>query len=174
MSKLKPRKKLITHSKLCDLIIDSDLQFVDEVCYGEDEVPSEELLKEFIRADSDVRYINSQAYITNYLDPQLNWYNFVSTEKQMLKLQSVEVNWDIIADYINHQLTYTEFLHTAYWNGISNSIKANSNFKCELCGSKYKLNVHHKTYKHHGYELQHMEDLICVCEDCHKNLHNIK
>lgn len=37
------------------------------------------------------------------------------------------------------------------------------------CGSRHKLEVHHKTYERFGREL--LSDLVCLCEDCHKAVH---
>ncbi len=43
--------------------------------------------------------------------------------------------------------------------------------KCVNCDSKEKLEVHHTTYKHHGDELNHLEDLETLCHDCHEGWH---
>lgn len=68
-------------------------------------------------------------------------------------------------------LPYQDFLHTPYWDAISAEIKRKANYKCSLCGSSSALNVHHKTYAHHGNEFYHLEDLICLCKDCHYKFH---
>ena len=33
------------------------------------------------------------------------------------------------------------------------------------------LQVHHKTYLHHGKEVFYLEDLIVLCDNCHHNEH---
>ena len=43
-------------------------------------------------------------------------------------------------------------------------------FKCQLCGRKGDLNVHHNTYNSRGNE--NLKDLIVLCKDCHTKFHN--
>lgn len=70
-------------------------------------------------------------------------------------------------------MKYEEFLQTDYWKLVSEQARINAHYKCQLCGCKdKKLNVHHNTYEHRGEEFKHMEDLICLCEDCHNFYHN--
>jgi len=69
-------------------------------------------------------------------------------------------------------LEYSNFLKTPYWDAISSKKRASAKFRCELCGSGGITNIHHKTYKHHGYEYYYMEDLICLCKECHEKFHD--
>ena len=70
-------------------------------------------------------------------------------------------------------LKYSEFLNTPYWDAISSEIKRKSKYKCKLCGkNNTALNVHHRTYEHHGLEFFYMEDLICLCQNCHTKFHD--
>lgn len=68
-------------------------------------------------------------------------------------------------------LKYDEFLKTRYWMSISRFVREKSG-KCEECGSTENLHVHHTTYVHHGCEHQHLEDLKCLCKDCHLKTHH--
>lgn len=43
---------------------------------------------------------------------------------------------------------------------------------CGLCGSKFNLHVHHKTYK--NLYRESMADLMLLCETCHKTAHSHK
>lgn len=88
------------------------------------------------------------------------------------------VDWSQVCDYILDSLTYDEFLSTEYWEIISYYVKITRNFTCESCGKRIlimsKLNVHHKTYDHHGEEHRPEiieNDLSLLCEDCHKEYH---
>ena len=67
-------------------------------------------------------------------------------------------------------MPYNEFLLTAYWRIVSEEVKRRRG-ECEICGSKEHLQVHHKTYEHHGYEHMHPEDLQCLCDKCHLKVH---
>ena len=46
---------------------------------------------------------------------------------------------------------------------------------CENCGSKKNLVIHHLIYKD-GYNAwdYSVKDVVCLCNNCHKKIHNIK
>ncbi len=69
------------------------------------------------------------------------------------------------------KMPYDEFLKTNYWGIISEQRKNAARRKCDQCGSFYQLNVHHKTYKHRGYEIEHFGDLVVLCRSCHGARH---
>ncbi len=46
-----------------------------------------------------------------------------------------------------------------------------SGYKCENCGSKEKLQVHHKHYKSFGDEMPW--DLMVLCKACHEDIHYV-
>lgn len=71
-------------------------------------------------------------------------------------------------------MPYSEFLKTPYWKAIRAYVKDKAGNKCSICGSKTRLQIHHKTYAHHGDELHHLQDLVCVCEKCHNQIHKIE
>lgn len=69
--------------------------------------------------------------------------------------------------------SYKDYLKTYDWNETRKVVLKETNYKCQLCGAKnVKLNVHHNTYENIGNE--HREDLIVLCDDCHKKFHNIE
>lgn len=69
------------------------------------------------------------------------------------------------------QMPYHLFLETDYWNTISGYKKYVSKFTCSKCKSKKRLQVHHTTYEHLGFEYCNMNDLIVLCDKCHKKEH---
>ena len=69
-------------------------------------------------------------------------------------------------------LEYRDFLKTPYWDAVREKIRRRDRFMCCLCGSKLGLRVHHKTYEHHGREADYLQDLLLLCENCHKKFHN--
>ena len=69
------------------------------------------------------------------------------------------------------KLSYEDFLFTWYWRTISNFLRKTDK-KCKLCNSIENLLVHHKTYSHHGDELHHLNDLVVLCDKCHKKVHD--
>jgi len=117
---------------------------------------------------------NTNNYIDIYLNPERIWNKGVKNWGKMNEIK--KINWcdkDVIANYIKG-MPYNEFLQTLYWKTISEKVRISSGFKCKLCNSNKHLSVHHRTYDNHGYELDHMEDLICICQECHSKFHNIK
>lgn len=71
------------------------------------------------------------------------------------------------------RMPYKTFLCTPYWKIIAAYEKYEAGKKCALCGSTKMLNVHHKTYEHHGNEAFNLDDLVTVCRECHKAIHGI-
>lgn len=78
-----------------------------------------------------------------------------------------------ISKYIK-SMRYEVFLRTTYWKIIADYVKKKAKYRCQLCNSESNLSVHHRTYRNHGDEINHLEDLICICNDCHKKQHDKK
>lgn len=68
-------------------------------------------------------------------------------------------------------VTYNRFLKTDYWSDVRERILARDEYVCQMCGSEKSLVVHHKTYKHHKKEAEHLEDLVTLCNACHNEWH---
>jgi hypothetical protein len=105
------------------------------------------------------------------LNPDSKWNEGVKRYVKINELNNYFIDDDDISEYIN-EMNYQDFLKTPYWKAISEKVRYKSGFKCNLCGSNKKLNIHHRDYTHHGDELHHMGDLICLCEECHSKFHD--
>lgn len=68
---------------------------------------------------------------------------------------------------------YDVFLNSNYWKYVRDLKIATSGGKCQICGCRKGLNVHHNTYAHHYNEHLHLEDLVVLCSKCHEKFHNI-
>ena len=68
-------------------------------------------------------------------------------------------------------LPYQQFLNTEYWQLIRKAAIHNADYRCEMCNTSNRLEVHLLTYKHRGYEFRHMEDLTVVCHSSHASHH---
>lgn len=68
---------------------------------------------------------------------------------------------------------YDFFLKSAYWQKIRTAVFDRDDNKCVMCGSTEAIQAHHKTYAHHGDEMDFLEDLITVCTKCHRKIHGI-
>ena len=73
---------------------------------------------------------------------------------------------------------YTEYAKSKHWKRVRTQ-KLKEQPQCYICGKKKtpkvktKFNVHHKHYRNLGHEnLQ--EDLVTLCEPCHKFIHKYK
>jgi len=115
---------------------------------------------------------STQNYINNYLNENNGWKKDIKFSVKWDSIRMFNVNIDEIAKYIK-SMDYYEFLNTLYWKTISAKKKRQSNFKCQICNSNNLLATHHRNYEIRGYELQNMNDLIVLCNDCHKKHHEI-
>lgn len=118
------------------------------------------------------RVYTTNMFITNYLNPECswnippkNWYRALCSE-----YHSWFIDTKAIKDFIS-SMDYKDFLQTPYWKAISMHVRYKSGYKCQVCNSKKFLNVHHRSYKHHGEEINHLEDLIVLCNNCHSTFH---
>ena len=71
----------------------------------------------------------------------------------------------------NRKDCYSRFLQTKRWKKKRNNI-INEKKVCEMCGSSFYFNVHHKDYIRIGDELN--KDLQLLCHNCHQIVHNKK
>ena len=75
---------------------------------------------------------------------------------------------------------YEKQLKTKEWRAKREKILKRDGYKCAYCGSKSKLNVHHKYYnlypngKHVNAWDYPDYALITLCESCHKKVHETK
>lgn len=72
------------------------------------------------------------------------------------------------------RMEYKDFLRTRYWQLVSLQAKHDAGWKCETCGRRYNLEAHHLDYTKHGYEMYHVDQLKCLCDRCHHQIHLAK
>ena len=71
--------------------------------------------------------------------------------------------------WILGDMTYEKYINSWQWKDKSDYVKYLRGNKCEKCGSKKKLQVHHLNYKSIGNEGD--EDLMLLCNKCHGGEH---
>lgn len=64
---------------------------------------------------------------------------------------------------------YNEYVGSTEWEQKKRDLFAERPRRCERCGEKKDVEVHHATYQRLGHEL--LDDLIILCEPCHKREH---
>ena len=67
-------------------------------------------------------------------------------------------------------MNYNVYLQGEHWKLMRRLRREVDNEKCAVCGSRDKLNVHHKTYERIGAEK--LGDLITLCYECHGKYHD--
>ena len=73
---------------------------------------------------------------------------------------------------------YEKLLKSDYWKGYSYSLIKERNFTCQDCGRRFynernKLQVHHLVYRDVNPWSYNPDELIVLCEECHKKRHGI-
>lgn len=66
-------------------------------------------------------------------------------------------------------MNYLKYINSDNWWKIRNARVEFDNFKCQHCGFKYELQVHHKTYDRLGDEC--LDDMVTLCPRCHNDEH---
>lgn len=69
------------------------------------------------------------------------------------------------------EMKYSSYLQTEYWKQVSAAVKTRAKYKCQLCNSPHDLNAHHRTYEVLGREMEHLDELVCLCHRCHSLFH---
>lgn len=65
---------------------------------------------------------------------------------------------------------YKDYLKTDHWRDARSRALKRAGYKCQLCGCRGNLQVHHNNYKNIWHEKD--GDLIVLCWKCHKKIHN--
>ena len=84
------------------------------------------------------------------------------------------MTWKCLREYLaEHKTTYAEYLDTEHWKTTRKRFWESKlhNGACYSCGSKEKLQVHHKTYRRIGKE--RLTDLCLLCDECHGRTHEL-
>jgi len=77
----------------------------------------------------------------------------------------LEILWRVT----HKELYYKKYIQSEIWRSFRNRIFKKRGFKCELCDSKKNLQLHHITYERIGKEDEN--DVIILCQECHKKAH---
>lgn len=72
---------------------------------------------------------------------------------------------------MNKLKRYHKYLKSEKWRCLRLLAILKADGKCECCGSEDNLHGHH-TYYSKYIEDCIVEQIMCLCEDCHNSLHN--
>lgn len=129
------------------------------------------------RKYSNERKLNNQQskYVSMYLNPAFDRDdvqvigNIESEISSQISAFSGE--YEKLSEYAR-RMKYEDYLRTPYWQYVTIAARIRAKNKCQVCGKSAKLNTHHNTYEHIGYEILHPEDLVVLCENCHSKFHS--
>ena len=68
---------------------------------------------------------------------------------------------------------YNRFMKSDTWGVIRDAKLAIARHRCEKCGARKTLDVHHLTYDRFGGD-ERMTDLQVLCRPCHNKAHGRK
>ena len=88
-----------------------------------------------------------------------------------------EIKLRDIDDYHKYKLYTSD--RCSDWQDVRQACFERAGHKCSICGRhedelSTSLVCHHNCYDHLGDELNHPEDVICICKTCHRIIHTSK
>jgi hypothetical protein len=125
------------------------------------------IIKEFLKNNFEIAEDGHKIYYFENTKHKNHIYEFKNLIKKEIK---EDTKFESYEQLIN--MPYEEYLKTKHWKNKSKKCKIYAGFKCQKCGSKDNLAAHHLTYIRLGKE--YYKDLICLCGECHKKIHNLK
>jgi 5-methylcytosine-specific restriction endonuclease McrA len=66
-------------------------------------------------------------------------------------------------------MPYSAYLETDHWQAVRARALRRAGRRCQICGARGRLDVHHNTYVRRGRELN--SDVVALCRDCHDLYH---
>jgi len=70
-------------------------------------------------------------------------------------------------------LPYREFLETRYWRVLGRFVRLERGSHCERCKRRVDLQIHHLHYYRVGAEYRNLEDVMVLCDCCHRAEHGV-
>ena len=152
-------------------ILNKNEGFICEECKNRlENERAAELEREYEKKEQ-LKPARTEEYIETYLNPNNSWKENIKPWKKFSLIDRYDIDINKVSDYIK-QMNYYDFLKTPYWKAVTAKKMFQSNYQCQMCGSTGRLNVHHSDYTIHGKEVNNLNKLICLCEDCHRRFHD--
>lgn len=87
-----------------------------------------------------------------------------------LKHSDPQEYWKVLRNY-RVQGWYKVYLATDHWKAVRERTMRRDKYRCQRCGSRKSLEVHHLNYDRVGKE--RLGDLVTLCYRCHRREHEI-
>jgi 5-methylcytosine-specific restriction endonuclease McrA len=91
--------------------------------------------------------------------------------KDFLMFLSLSIVWFLLRreKLTKRQVAYREgYLKSEHWQEVRKEKLKQAGYKCERCGAKESLDIHHLHYRTLGHE--RMSDLQALCRSCHQKV----
>ena len=179
------QRKILSKTKLMQVLGYGSSYSYDKYLFHCEQCKAKEEEKEIQkRKEKDIAYkertkIKIEKYIENYLNPNNRFKQEISSTEKinsiMTSILGYEIDFEKEVKKVICGMSYYDFIQTPYWDGVRSYKLKKAKYRCQLCGCKGVLNVHHKTYENHGME--HISniadsDLIVLCKNCHEKFHD--
>lgn len=69
-------------------------------------------------------------------------------------------------------INYYEYINSQEWQETRKLALQRAGHKCQICGTKHQLDVHHNSYSNLGNEKDNLEDLVVLCSSHHQLYHD--
>lgn len=81
---------------------------------------------------------------------------------------------DKSGEWNNNKSPYYDQLNTPQWEAYREFIFAVRGRKCESCGKKSSLQIHHRQYINNRFAWEYLpSDVMVLCRDCHRYIHQL-
>ena len=131
-----------------------------------------ELEKRHWRSTSGHPVCNLENYINGICGVKSNKY---LTEEYLFKKPKLAKKQNIILDKQEGEVgTYNEQLKDPRWKAFRQFVFAVRGCKCEMCGYRENLQIHHPKYiKGRAAWEYTCNDVVVLCDKCHKKVHRL-
>ena len=113
----------------------------------------------------------SKGYYFSSLEVACNVYNSIHIQRK--RNEKIDEEKLDVSSY--KRSPYKEQLLDKRWRAFRNFVFTIRGEKCENCGTKKNLHIHHLRY-YNGYNAwdYSVKDVVVLCSKCHKKVHNIQ
>lgn len=114
------------------------------------------------------KYLNSTIIIEEY--PFIKFSIFLSSADIIRKSDLRFIDVELFVKISAPKIFYENYINSTQWKNFRIKLFKERGFKCELCGSKKNLQVHHITYENLSTEKD--DDVLILCQVCHQKAHS--